>query len=180
MRVRQASRNIVPEILPAPPSAPVHSPDAFCTVTAAGPKAAQPQRSGFVACACMEGLSLAGYFMPSACAPVRRPRPPLRTVTSPLTQLRQPHFIFLLLLSSSAALNPSTASCSSSCSMRRGAKRTGTSSMLCFATQAIGMATECVAVASALADAVPRHGTSVLAALTLTPLAAARRTLLGF
>lgn len=46
--------------------------------------------------------------------------------------------------------------------------------------QVIGMGIECVAAASAAAGAASRHGPGLLAAFTLTPLAAARRACMGF
>ena len=42
------------------------------------------------------------------------------------------------------------------------------------------MGIECVAAVSAAAGAATRYGPGMLAALALTPLAAARRTFLGF
>ena len=53
-------------------------------------------------------------------------------------------------------------------------------SMLCAAMQVFGMGVEFVAAVSAAAGAAPRHGPGLLAAFTLTPLAAVRRTILGF
>ena len=65
--------------------------------------------------------------------------------------------------------------------MRWGTETAGTlSSTLCAAMQVIGMGIEGVAAASALAGAASRHGPGLLAAFTLTPLAAARRAVLGF
>ena len=66
MPVLQAPRatNSVPEITPAPASAPAHAPDAACIVTAVVPKAAEPRRVGIIESACVEGLSFLGYFAP--------------------------------------------------------------------------------------------------------------------
>ena len=49
----------IPQAAPAPPSAPLHVADAARIITAASTKTTKPR--GFIARACIEGISLMGY-----------------------------------------------------------------------------------------------------------------------
>lgn len=86
----------------------------------------------------------------------------------------------VLFLPSCADPTPYTLSCVTRCICKGTGFAGILSSTLCAAMQVIGMGIECVAAASAAAGAASRHGPGLLAAFTLTPLAAARRACMGF